>query len=210
MRSIDRFDVPTEKRFPDTVSILVDLSVPSASRGIGFKFGITPEEAFNLLIAAATERTGSAPFHFEEEVRGTEAPNGESFEGTLGGKFVDLLADYPPDLAADLQQRWSAGIRRLIEERYPPRPPRRKTGSDRLQSIIIAAAISVVVLPLLAINMLRPSFRRERAANRKKRLENAAKPKPPGKDDECLIPQLIELFRTARARGEAVRYEWHL
>jgi hypothetical protein len=192
------------------VSILVDLSLPSASREVGFKFGMMPGEAFDLLIAAAAEKTGSGIFRFEDEVHGAEAANGESFEGTVGGRFVELFAEFPQDAVAGVEERWFAEIDRLIGARYPRKPRRPRTLGQRLNSAFIAVALGAVCFPLLAIQMLRPSFRRERAANRKKLQEQAAQEKPQGGDDYQPVARLIEVCRAAKATGEAVRYTWHI
>lgn len=192
------------------MSILVDLSLPSAAREVGFKFGMMPGEAFDLLIAAAAEKTGSGVFRFEDEVHGAHAANGERFEGTVGGKFVELFAEFPQDAVAGVEERWFAEIDRMIDARYPRKPRRPRTMGQRLHSAFIMVALGVVCFPLLAIQMLRPSFRRERAANRKKLQEQLEQGKPRGEDNHQPLSRLIELCRAAKASGEAVRYTWHI
>ena len=59
---------------------------------VGFKFYVLPEEALNALVTSATALARTEPFRFESSVAGLLAPDGESFVGTVGGRFVDLFA----------------------------------------------------------------------------------------------------------------------
>lgn len=174
---------------------------------VGFKFGIMPEQAFDALIESATRLVTAETFRFEDCVSGELGQDGESFQGTVNGRFIEFFSEFPVDLIHDLSSHWAADLGVIYDAEFPTTPRRRRTWIDRVGSGIQAVIFGAVMFPILAVCFLIPSFRRERAMNKKK-LASRTTPPPPTNDE--LISPLIRLCTSVRQRGEPLTYTWNI
>ncbi len=183
--------------------------LPTSSFGgiVGFKFGFMPEQAFDALILSAAEMVNVPSFRFEECVTGRLAPDGECFQGVVSRPFVGLLAGVPENLIGELSTKWTTRLGTLHEVEFPVSSRRKRTWVDKVGSAIEMAVFGVVVFPILAICHLNPSFRRERAINKKKIAEREA-PVPPSNEEQ--ITGLIQLCKIAEERQDSLVYTWHI
>lgn len=174
---------------------------------VRFKFGIMPEQAFDALIVSAVRLAKVQPFSFGDCVSGRLAQDGESFQGTVNGRFIELFSKLPESQIHELSAHWTADIGSICDAEFPPIQPRKHTWVDRVASVIQAAIFGVVMFPILAIAHLSPSFRRDRAKNKKKLAER--KRSAPQTNQE-LLASLIRVCAIARDRNDVVVYTWSI
>ena len=184
-----------------------EIPTSKCAQDVRFKFGIMPEQAFDALIDSATRLAKVPPFQFEDCVSGQLAQDGESFQGTVNGRFIELFAGFPESQIEDLSAHWTTGMRILYDAEFPPVPRRKRTWLDRAGSGIQAVICGAVFLPILAIAHLSPSFRRERARNLKKLAENPLPALPTNQD---LISALRRVCMIARDRNDVIVYAWNI
>jgi len=174
---------------------------------VEFKFGFMPEKAFNALMVSAARMTNARPFRFADCVSGQLAADGESFQGIVNTDFIELFSSIPRDRIADLAAEWTRDLGHLHEAEFPAAATRPRRWLDRIGSHIQTAIFSAVMYPILAICLLSPSLRKERAMNRKKWADQ--KPPVPPTNDE-LVEALVRMCAIARERGHAIVYTWHI
>ena len=174
---------------------------------VGFKFGMMPEQAFDILIESATRIANAETFRFEDCVSGELSQDGESFQGTVNGRFIEFFSGFPDHLVHDLSSQWTADLGAIYNAKFPATPSRTRTWRDRVGSGIQVVLFGAVMFPILAVCHLIPSFRRERAMNKKK-LASRTNPPPP--TNEELISSLIGLCTSARQCGEPLTYTWNI
>lgn len=174
---------------------------------VGFKFGILPEKAFDALIESATRIANAETFRFEDCVSGQLAHDGESFQGVVNKQFVEFFAGFPDQQVHDLSSQWTADLQALHNVEFAATPRRKCKWIDRVGSGIQAGIFGAVMFPIFAICHLMPSFRRERAMNKKKLA--ARQNTPPPTNDE-LVSSLIRLCKSARKHEEPLTYTWNI
>ena len=178
---------------------------------VGFKFYVLPEEALNALVTSATALARTEPFRFESSVAGLLAPDGESFVGTVGGRFVDLFAEFPARLVPELSTNWSDQLERLDRNRYPLTRQRKRGRLGRAWSLVKRSAIYgtvfAVMLPIFAVSMLIPSIRRERRLNKQKFAERQRQEPP---STASLITALVRICAAAKSAEGQIVYTWTL
>jgi hypothetical protein len=140
-------------------------------------------------------------------VSGELAQDGESFQGTVNGRFIDFFSEFPDQRVHELSSQWTAGLGAFYDAEFPATPRRKRTMIDRVGSGIQLVIFGAVMFPILAVCYLVPSFRRERAMNKKKLATRKNPPLP--KNDE-LISSLIRLCTSARQQGEPLTYTWNI
>ncbi len=183
--------------------------LPGSSFGgkVGFKFGIMPEQAFDALILCAVEMVKVPIFRFEECVTGRLAHDGECFQGVVSGPFIGLFSRIPDHLIGELSTQWTARLCILYKADFPASAGRKRTWVDKVGSAIEMAVFGAVVFPIVAICHLNPSFRRERAMNKKKIAEREV-PVPPSNEEQ--ITGLIQLCKVAEESQDSLVYTWHI
>ena len=183
------------------------LPTSKCAEEVGFKFGIMPEQAFDALIVSAVRLAKVQPFSFGDCVSGRLAQDGESFQGTVNGRFIELFSKFPESQIQELSAHWTAEIGSIYDAEFPPVQRRKRTWVDRVGSVIQAAIFGTVMFPILAIAHLSPSFRRDRAQNKKK-LAEWKRPAP--QTNQELLASLLRVCTIARDRNDVVVYTWNI
>ena len=184
-----------------------ELPVSKFDGQVGFKFGIMPERAFNALIEAATRTVNAEAFRFEDCTVGELAQDGESFKGAVNGRFIEFFSGFPDEQIHELSVQWAAALNELNDAAILATPRQKRTWIVRVGVSIQAVIFRAIMLPLLAACYLIPSFRRERAMN-KRELAAHKNPSLPTNDD--LISSLIQLCRSAHRKREPLTYTWNI
>ena len=174
---------------------------------VGFKFGIMPEQAFDALIDSAVRLAKVQPFSFGDCVSGRLALDGGSFQGTVTGRFIELFSEFPESQIQELSAHWTTEIGSIYDADFPPIERRKRTWVDSVGSVIQAVIFGAVMFPILAIAHLSPSFRRDRAKNKKK-LAVWKRPAPQTNQD--LLASLRRVCIIARDRNDSVVYTWNI
>lgn len=184
-----------------------ELTASKCAEEVGFKFGIMPEQAFDVLIDSAVRLAKVEPFSFGDCVSGRLAQDGESFQGTVSGRFIELFSEFPESQIAELSADWTAKIGGIYDAALPPIARRKRAWVDRIGSTIQAVIFGAVMFPILAIAHLSPSFRRDRAKNKQK-LAEWKRPAPQTNQD--LLGSLRRVCTIARDRNDAIVYTWNI
>jgi hypothetical protein len=174
---------------------------------VGFKFGIMPESAFDALIESATRIANAETFRFVDCAIGELAQDGESFRGTVNGRFIEFFSSFPDQRIHALSVQWAAKLNEIYDTDFLATPRRKRTWGDRVGTGIQAVIFGAIMFPILAACYLIPSFRRERAMNKRKLAANR-NPTVPTNDE--LISSLIQLCRSARRKREPLAYTWNI
>lgn len=184
-----------------------ELPASKCAEEVGFKFGIMPEQAFDALIDSAVRLAKVQPFGFGDCVSGSFAQDGESFQGTVSGRFIELFSEFPESQIQELSADWTTKIGSIYDAEFPPIERKKRTWVDRVGSVIQAVIFGMVMFPILAIAHLSPSFRRDRAKNKKK-LAQWKRPVPQANHER--LASLRRVCTIARDRNDVLVYTWNI
>lgn len=141
-------------------------------------------------------------------ISGELEPDGERYYGVINdGKFIDIFSSFPKDSVPSLAIEWSNSLTDLhAESSMALKSQKNFKYLSKIRDFLGNLIVHVIMLPVLTICMLIPSFRRERKSNKEK-LTSKQSSLP---TDEELLLKLIEICKKAKASGKPLVYFWTL